>query len=263
MILKELINKSYYGTIGYVSKQEDLDTLEQYILYNLEVLNEYKNIIVATNFSTNLQDENRKLWTKYFPNAVVIDSPVNRGHNHGYTDLDNLVFDYCKENQIQWLCKSANDVILNSNVFNIEIDEGDFYYLNGISYEDLYVNNFDYEKLYIERLFPQTNFYFIDVNKVDYLTDKNYLDETYDQVQQIPNYNGKIWEYIEDWTCEVFLRKCVERNNLSKTYLLNREDHNKLCNAIKMYRIGDPSHKNIMINGICHYQFTNQNIIQI
>jgi hypothetical protein len=269
MILKDLINKSYYGTIGHVSKEKDLEILNQYILHNFEILKEYKNIIVATNYSfsffssSNLQDKNKELWLKYFPNAIIIDSPLNRGHNHGYTDLDNLIFNYCKENQIQWLCKSANDILLTQDIFNIKIIESDFYYLNGISYKDLYLSNFDYKELFIKRLFPQTNFYFINVNKVDFLNDKDYLDETYIKIQQIPYYNGKIWEYIDGWACELFLKNCVERNNLNKMYLLDETTHNKLCDIIKKDQIGDPSHKNIMINGICHYHYTNNLITKI
>ena len=55
MLLKELINKSVYGTIGYLSSQEDLETLEQYILYNLPVLKEFKQIVVATNYGSEFQ----------------------------------------------------------------------------------------------------------------------------------------------------------------------------------------------------------------
>ena len=132
MLLKELINKSTYGTIGYVASQEDLNTLERYILYNLKVLKEYKQIVVATNYGSPLQLENKNLWEKYFSNVILIDSKINRGHNHGYADLDNLVFDYCKENNIKWLCKSANDVIIESDILNKEIPKADFYYLNSM-----------------------------------------------------------------------------------------------------------------------------------
>ena len=44
MNLKQIINKSVYGTIGYVSSQDDLDLLEHYILNNLKVLKEFKQI---------------------------------------------------------------------------------------------------------------------------------------------------------------------------------------------------------------------------
>ena len=58
MNLKQLINKSVYGTIGHISSQDELDLLEQYIVYNLPVLKEYKQIIIATNYKI--------LATKYY-----------------------------------------------------------------------------------------------------------------------------------------------------------------------------------------------------
>jgi len=36
MVLRQLINKSTYGTIGYIASEDDLIRMEQYILYNLE-----------------------------------------------------------------------------------------------------------------------------------------------------------------------------------------------------------------------------------
>ena len=50
MKISTIISQSIYGTIGYISSQDDLNLLEQYILYNLPVLKEYKQIIVATNY---------------------------------------------------------------------------------------------------------------------------------------------------------------------------------------------------------------------
>jgi len=262
MFLKELINKSYYGTIGYIASNEDLLSLEQYILHNLPVLKEYQQIIIATNYSGDFQTQNSQLWKKYFPECIIINSEMNRGHNHGNADLDNLIFDYCKKENIKWLCKSANDIILLESLLTKEINEADFYYLDGISYNDLYLNDFNYNKLLDNHFHPQTNFYFIDISKCDYLNDKKYLDDTFEQIKYIPNYNGKIWEYIDGWSCEGFLRKCVERNSLKKYYLA-KNTHDKLCDTIKICQIGDPSHKNIMIEGVCHFHFKNQNILEI
>jgi hypothetical protein len=266
MNLKQIINKSIYGTIGYITSQDDIDLLEQYIVHNLPVLKEFKHIVVATNYkelNLNLINRHIDLWEKYFPNVRLIDNEVNRGHNFGTADLDNLLFDFCKKSNSEWLCKSANDIIIQESLLHKEVEEVDFYYLNGISYETLFLNQFDYNKLFLNYFLPQTNFYFINVSKCDYLNDKKYLDETYEYVKTIPNYNGKIWEYVKGWSCEDFLKNCIERNNLSKFYLLDEFTHNKLCNAIKLNQIGDPSHKNIMIEGICHFQFPNHPVIEI
>jgi hypothetical protein len=267
MNLKILINKSVYGTTGYISSLDTFSKLEQYIIYNLPVFKEYKQIIIANNYSeknrSTLIKYNSELWKKYFPNCVIIDSEVNRGHSFGTTDLDNIVFDYCKENNIEWLCKSDNDIILQESLLDKEVEEADLYYINGISYEDLYLSNFNYEIIYNTRFFPQTFFYFINVSKCDYLNNKTYLDETYIKSKNIPNYNGKIWEYIPGWSCENFLRECTNRNNLSKYYLLDKDKHNTLCETVNMYKIGDPSHKNIIIEGICHFQYPEQQILEI
>lgn len=263
MLLKELINKSVYGTIGYIKSQDDLNILESYILYNLPVLKEFKQIVIATNYGFEFQNENTQLWKKYFPNCIVIDSELNRGHNHGYTDLDNLVFNWCKENNEKWLCKGANDVVFNSSILEKEVGDADFYYMNGIGYGGMVPFNFDFEKIIDEVFYPQTNFYFINVSKTDFLNDKTFLDKTYDHIQSIPGYNGKIWEYIQGWSCEDLLKNCVKRNNLCKLHLISLEKYRILLQVIKDNVIHDCSHKNIMIEGVCHFAYPKSQIIEI
>jgi hypothetical protein len=270
MNLKQLINQSVYGTIGYISSQDDLDLLEQYILYNLPVLKEYKQIVVATNYGSELQNENTQLWKKYFPECIILDSPINRGHNFGTADLDNMLFDWCKQNNEEWLCKSANDIIFQESILNKEIEEADFYYLCGFGYAGFfepygYTIKTAIKAIYETQNFfyPQTNFYFINVKKTDYINNKKYLDETYEFVQTIPYYNGRIWEYIEGWSCETFLNQCIERNKLLKYHLFSEEKYRILLQTINQLKITDSSHKNIMIEGICHFQHSNQTIIEI
>lgn len=271
MNLKQFINKSIYGTIGYISSQDDLNLLEQYILYNLPVLKEFKQIIVATNYKNypEFVEENTQLWKKYFPECIVLNSKINRGYNFGTADLDNMVFDWCKENNEEWLCKSANDIILQEEILNKEIKEADFYYLCGFGYAGFFEpHNYTIETATEaisdtqEFFYPQTNFYFINVSKTDYLNNKQYLDDTY-YITFHPDYNGKIWEFFKGWSCEDFLKQCIERNNLSKYHLISKEKYRILLQIIKHNQIQDPSHKNIMIEGICHYQYNNQQIIEI
>jgi hypothetical protein len=264
MVVKELINKSVYGTIGYIGSLEDIDRTEQYVLYNLPILQEYKNIIVATNFnSLEWEEQYNAVWREYFPECILITSPENRGHNHGYIDLDNLVFNYCKENDIEWLCKSANDTIITHELLDKQIGNADFYYLNGIGYGGMVNYDFDFERIINEDFYPQTNFYFINVSKTDYLNDAYYADETYKYIKSLDEYNGRIWEYVENWSCEKFLRDCTERNNLSKEHLIPRDKYLSLLNSIKQFNIHDCSHKNIMIEGVCHYHSLNEGILTI
>ena len=92
---------------------------------------------------------------------------------------------------------------------------------------------------------------------------KNFLMKPIKHTQNIPDYNGKIWEHIKGWSCEGFLKECVKRNNLSKNHLVSKKKYIMLLQHIISSNTHDPSHKNIMIEGICHYAFPNKNIIQI
>jgi len=268
MILKEIINKSYYGTISYIPNEKYFGILERYITYNLKVLKEYKGIIVATNYSNlELAEKNTILWKKYFPDCILIDLPKNRGHNFGTSDLDTSIFNYCKENNIEWLCKTSSDVLLESQVLDTYIEESDFYYLEGIGYGGLANNNFDKDKILNEYFFPQTNFYIINVSKVDYLNEYDYIEKTYKEIQDIPKqvyesvFESKPWGPFPGWACEQFLADCVLRNNLTKYHLLPQEKYLILLELIEKFKIDDCSHKNIMLEGICHFHNIEDKVI--
>jgi hypothetical protein len=266
MVIKDLINKSWYGTIGYIGSQQDIDTLEQYIIYNKTVLDEFKNIIVATNFKELnflLMDTYTQMWKRYFKDCIIINSEINRGHNHGCADLDNLVVDYCKENNINWLVKSANDTIFLESFLTNEIEDADFYYLNGIGVGGMVQYNFDFDRIIKEDFYPQTNFYIINVDKIDYLNDKSYLNETYNYIQSIRDYNGRIWEYIKNWSCEDFLKNCITRNNLSKHHLIPLNKYHILLQHVKDNIVHDCSHKNVLIEGVCHLHYKDQPMLSI
>lgn len=266
MLIKELIGKSWYVANGYVDSLDSLDVLEQYVVYNYKIIKEFKGVVIATTYkeqSAELINSNTKLWKKYFPECVLIDVKENRGHSFGIADSENALIDYCKSNGIDWICKSSNDVLIQEKIFDVQIEEADLYYLNGFAKYHLAINGFDYDKMYSEYFYPQTNFYFIDCSKIDYLYNKEYVNETYEYRLKIPNYNNKIWEYIPDWSCEEFLKKCCDRNGLNKFYFLPKELHIKLCDVVNHYNIGDPSHKNIFVNGICHFQFPNESVLEI
>lgn len=264
MNLKQLFNKSTYGTIGYIGKHEDLINSDRFFAYNKEVISLASHIIIATNFDDDkLVDEYSKMCKFHFPNCILLNSTNNRGHNFGTADLDNLLFNYCKENNIEWLCKSANDMVIHIELLDKEVSEADFYYLNGIGYGGMEQYNFDFDKIIDKDFMPQTNFYLINVSKTDYINNKTYIDETYQYVISLPDYNGRIWEYIEGWSCETFLKNCIERNNLKKEHLLQKSTYVKLLENIQKFTLHDPSHKNMMMENICHLHFPQYNIMYI
>jgi len=263
MNLKKLINKSCYGSIGYINNKTDIELLGSYLLHNKSVLDEFTNHI----FTFTYKDLDNQLLNNtihsVLPNAEIIILDENRGHNFGTADLDNKIVDYCKNNNIKWLCKASNDILLKPELLNISINDSDFYYMNGIGYGGMVKYNFDFDRIVEEDFYPQTNFYFINITKIDYLYDKEYINKTYEYIQNLKEYNGKIWEYIEGWSCEDFLKNCINRNNLTKCHLVSNEKYRILLEIIKKNQIHDCSHKNIMVEGICHFQYPNQKILVI
>jgi Asp-tRNA(Asn)/Glu-tRNA(Gln) amidotransferase B subunit len=161
------------------------------------------------------------------------------------------------------VCKSAHDIILQPEILEKEIGEADFYYLNGIGYGGMEKYNFDNNRIINEDFYPQTNFYFINKDKIDYLNNIEYCIKTYKQLINTPGFNGKPWEYIPNWSCEYFLKQCVERNKLLKEHLISQDSYLKLIEIVKQFQIHDNSHKNIMIDGICHFHNQNDQIIEI
>jgi hypothetical protein len=264
MNLGQIINKAAYGTIGYAGSHDDLLKIDTYFAYNKDVINQYAYTIIATNFDNEeLISLHNTMCKHHFPDCILLNSINNRGHNFGTADLDNIIFNYCKENNIEWLCKSSNDVVIHIELLDKEVDEADFYYFNGIGYGGLVKYNFDNDRIIDEYFFPQTNFYLINVSKTDYLNNQDFINSTYEYVTSIEDYNGKIWEYVAGWACEQFLADCVNRNNLKKYHLLNNDTYISLLNFIKECVVHDPSHKNIMMENVCHMHFSEQDIVYI
>jgi hypothetical protein len=266
MILKELINKSYYTSNGYVKDINSLHILEQYIIYNLPVLKHFKGHIVANTYDgyNELHMATEKIWKKYFPECLLIFRTKNRGHGFGIADSENDIIDHCHSMKIDWILKTSSDVIFLESILNKEISgKADLYYMNGIGYGGMEKYGYNLDIIEQEDFYPQTNFYFINTTKIDYLYDKDYINETYEHSKTIPNYNNKTWEHFPGWTCEEFLKKCTQRNNLIKEHLIPSNIYKRLLKIIKENQIHDCSHKNIMIDGVCHFQYPDQPVIQI
>ncbi|MEI8354964.1 MAG: hypothetical protein WCG31_02510 [Deltaproteobacteria bacterium] len=257
MKFREILRRCVFGTIGYIGSRDDLAKVEWQIRRNLPILGEFRQILVATNFvrggDPGLAFANRAIWRSFFPDSIVLDSKRNRGHAFGAADLDNLLFDHCKANGIEWLCKGTNDIILEPPVLEIEVRAADFYFLNAIDFSAMKKYEFDFEAILSRLFFPQTNFYVINVAKTDYLVGKRFLDSSHAIVKGIPRFDGRIWEHIPNWSNENLLRKCVQRNCLTRCHLMDETLFLRVLQVVNEYAIDDCSHKNLEINGICHY----------
>jgi len=66
MILKELINKSWYGSIGYINNNSDIELLGSYLLHNQLVLDEFEGHIFAFTYNEPL------IWHEYIIDTVKL-----------------------------------------------------------------------------------------------------------------------------------------------------------------------------------------------
>ena len=275
MTLKDIIPNSMFSWIGM--RDTDSSQLETMLLTNLDVINEFNNLIIST---TSLSDVDNLsiLLEKYLSDKSYkhIKHPhtENRGHTFGTIDLEEMTYrEVIKNPSIKYLWKSTQDVIITPEIFDTEIDNEDFFFLPGFSYETttFYNDISDFIKNYEKKSFvPQTNFYIINIQKIEYIYQtKLYIDSIYDRFnEEKKRYpNIKPWELINDvkFDCETLLGNNVNNNQLITKNLLNESTFVDLYNYVRNFGIGDPSHKNIYFEsvGVSHYHYYQENIVNI
>ncbi len=260
----ELINKSYVGISVTILSDTDLQTLENYINTNKEIFSKFKGVIVAANYKFDaLIERHHTLWQHYHSNVEFVDLDINRGHTFGTLDLDSGLFNYCKENKYDWLFKVNFDMLYLDDFLEGEVPEADFYYWNGIGYGGMEKYDYDIDRIADEDFYPQTTQYFINTSKLKEIHNPKTVDDAYNYSQSIPNYNNKIWEHIEGFTCEDLLKNAVLKNKLTVHHLTQPTTYIRLLNFVKANNIHDCSHKQLIIDGTVHLQWADQKCIII
>lgn len=278
MKLKDIVDQSTYCSIGCITKSEDVEILEQYLLYNKDVISKFPKIIVALTKTENVTSDEMLSYTNVFPKVFGNDKCLiivreNRGHTFGFTDLDKTVISESKKLGYKWSWKSTNDVLLTKEIFEFELDDSEFLFLQGHGYTgmdtyyklnvDLAVSSFK-DNGY-EHFFPQTNFFIIKLD-IDYLCDDVWFEDLFNKCINDPDYNKNRTQIEYKYLlCEIVLRDCVWRNKLKCKHLIGKESYKKLIETIILNRISDSSHKNILFSecGVCHYHFINQPVLEI
>lgn len=254
----DVVTHGVFGATGFVAGEADLAAIEQTIQHNMAVLSRFAQVVVATNYASGRSDElmrrNRQVWRRWLPDCVLIDSAHNRGHSIGTADLENLLFEHTRSSGLRWLCKSANDILLWPEVMHIQVPDAGFYFMNAVSFDAIRQRGFDLRGFTDGFFYPQTTFYAIDTSLTDYLYDQATLDQAWETVTAIPGYNGRIWEHLPGWSCELLMRECVVRNGLARSPLMTDAQWRYVVDLVIDQRIHDCSFKALRINGICHAQ---------
>lgn len=267
MIFRDILDKSCYASIATVTN-DSLEKVKFFIEYNKDVIKQFPLVIIALNKQDNVSehifDQYANEWRKAFK-VVVLELP-NKGHMRGTIDLEESILIIAKQYNIKYLWKSMEDVVIPKDILDRETTEADFYYLPGFSTESL-EKYADYQEVIesyeTEVWTPQTTFFIIDISKIDTLYGKDVEKKWmhYETLKQTRPYL-KPWEVPFDikFDCESMLGYTTK--DFSKKCLLNLEVQKNLINFALHKGIGDPSHKNLFLDGFCHFHFWKENILE-
>lgn len=272
MKLKNILNKSVYGSIATVTGEESLEKAYGFLEYNKDFIQSFPTVILALNKTSTcvmkyvLMYEN--MWKERYPGCYVLYNEKNRGHMFGTIDLEESILEYMKDHRpaSEYLFKSTEDMLLSTNMLEIDYPEGDFYYYPGFSYESIIqaggvdnLFNIIKSNTYPDWT-PQTNFYILNIKNISTLYGNDIHIKRDMYLNDLKLYPGlKPWEVkFEDgikFDCEHLLAKTVEP--MKKILLINDADIKNLINFVASNQIGDPSHKNLLFKetGSCHFHF--------
>lgn len=183
----------------------------------------------------------------------------------GTIDLEETILEYIKRElpEVQYLWKSMDDVITTTDLLELEVEEAEFYYLPGFSYESIIKAGGKknlrkvYETFDTGFYTPQTPFFILDVTNIDtlYGSDINTKITIYEEAKA-QNQAVKPWDMPFDikFDCETHLGRTTKD---LKKYCLLKDQFEDLLDMVEINKIGDPSHKNIYFEklGVCHYHF--------
>lgn len=278
MRLSEILNESCFGTIATIKDETCLEKLSFFIGSNKAFINNFNHIVLSFNWLETTSPEvilsYKKIWSENVPNVVFLESSTNRGHMFGTIDLEEDILKFVKSNytDVKFLFKSMDDVIVTNLLLDLDLPEADFYYLPGFSYEsiikangrdNLYIIYEDFESGYWA---PQTTFFIINVNLVDKIYGEDIEDKLNIYLEQKKTYPGIMpWDipFEIKFDCENHLGRTVK--DFDKCPLLSFTPFKNLLQLVEIYKMGDPSHKNIFFSeiGICHYHFHKEGIFHI
>lgn len=275
MKIKNIIQDCTLGITLYATNNNIKDFIS-YLIYNKTIIEQFPNMVIAINSDEEDLSFIKELLSMYIEEVDLIFLDQNRGHMFGTMDLDEAVLNASKSYPQKYLFKISQDVILESYLEEVDIKKDqDFYFLPGFSYETLQ-RNVDVSTLY--NIFskgkgndftPQSNFFIINKRIFPSIYgDKNIINNLYLEFQEIlkTKPNAKCWEEFTNpkFDCETYLGNNVKLLTTNIQSLLSKEEFNFLWEYIDSYKVGDPSHKNIMLPcGICHFQWKNQPITKL
>jgi hypothetical protein len=238
--------------------QKDLDKFDyiQSLNHDFNQLFSKSTTVACVNYlnegvKNRLSKEVDNLMNHHFKNAQVIHHRSSGKNIEEHTFQENFLIHFCKKLGYKFICKSMDHVLVQKEAFKLKIDPSiDFHYTCGVGWTKCEQKDNNIQDICDTEFFPQTNFYILNVSKVDYLYDLEKVKTTKKEWEKEPEkFNGPYYIEMEAETANM-----ANRNNLSKRDIIPRDKFEQIIKNVIKFKIGDPSYKNLATCGITHFQ---------
>ncbi len=257
---------------AFIAGEEDINRINRLQSINKKFNNLFSKTIICVNYlSLEIRDKYmskaEELFNKHFNNVDYIHNKTNFTNVRSLCEQEEKLIQLCKSRDYKFICKTMDHVVILEEAYDLILDDTcDFYYTNGIGAQRCLDWDNDIERIIKDTFFPQTNFYFLDVSKIDYIYDlkdveKKHLEyEAEEQRIQAIDPEYKFHPQLNGYfvCCEDETGKMATRNNLKKFDMIPKDKFELLIRKVIANLIADPSFKNLSTCGILHYQYLNE-----
>jgi hypothetical protein len=253
---------------------EKMDMIEGILKNNFEIFKKFKHLILNINCTKESDWQYAIKYEKLLLDLLdgdiqiyLLRDYINRGWQFGTIDLEKTAYSFYKRNlKGHSVLKLDFDIYLQKQILDLDIETHDIYFMPSVGYSPVEHGSStilkEFENETWDILQPQSTIYIIK-KQLDYLyVDQDWLNKKYKEWILNPIGNGPHHIGV---ACEPLLRKSFERNSCKMKSMISSKTFNKLIETIQVYKMHDPSHKNILFEevGVCHLYDNNNDIISI
>lgn len=275
MRFKEIIQKCDAIVLpAYIAGEEDIDRINHLQSINKDFNKLFKKTIICVNYKSleireEYKDKIEELFNNHFNSVDYIHNKTNFTNVRSLCEQEESLIQLCKSRNYKFICKTMDHVVILKEAYDLELNnDSDFYYTNGIGAQRCLEWENDIELIANQTFFPQTNFYFLDVSKIDYIYNledvkQKHLDyEENDKKIKLIDPEYKFHPKLNGYfvCCEDETGKMATRNKLKMSDMIPKDKFKLLIQRVIYNSIVDPSFKNLSTCGILHYQYINQPI---
>tara|TARA_Y100000114_G_scaffold135774_1_gene136832 strand:+ start:778 stop:1581 length:804 start_codon:yes stop_codon:yes gene_type:complete len=266
MRLKELAKKCDAIVLpAYINDSNDLFRIAHLQRLNSNFNHLFDKTIICINYKSpevkeQLLKKVEAIFNDHFNNIDFIHNDINYENVRSLCEQEETLIQECKSRGYNYICKTMDHVIILEEALDIILDENkDFYFTCGVGAQRCIEKNNDVNHIYETEFFPQTNFYFLDVSKMDYIYNLEEVEQKHLEWEA----DNSVCPNGYFICCEDQTAKMALRNNLNKQDIIPEDKFKELIQNVIDRRIADPSYKNLSTCGIIHLQYPEQPVYKL